>query len=302
VASIRRQYVLAWPHEYDQRNVSLVLLFEQPLPAAEVEACRTLAEGLGDASEIVAADGRQSWLWHVGADTLALTHAGGAYCSCGDLPEWLAADDPRRAILECHGGWAAVDLLLADQAIRNSVVRPAAASVAAALAARGAKACYVVGPRGRIGQPTLIDESVLRKIASGDLFRAEPGAVMADSFFLTSPDVAEHAAVRHSQLQRELTQLAHGSRVANDRGHALIRVRPTRGHAAENLWLKVIRSRRASFVGGYGGEELIAEVTSDSRLWPHLKTGERLIVGIHVPLEIAPLEGPPASASSPAGK
>ena len=49
-ASVRRQHALAWPEEHAPRNVSLVLLFEQPLLQADALACRKLADGLGPAT------------------------------------------------------------------------------------------------------------------------------------------------------------------------------------------------------------------------------------------------------------
>ena len=75
----------------------------------------------------------------------------------------------------------------------------------------------------------------------------------------------------------------------------------------EDLWLNVIRSRGELHQGSEGDEEFIAELTQDSQLWPHLKAGERLIVGIHEPLEVttfaaAPLELAPPSASPAEGK
>jgi hypothetical protein len=301
VADFRRQHALAWPQEYGPRNVSLVLLYEQPLPAAEIEAARGAAAALGEASESAAADGRHWWQWSVGADTLVLTSDAGAYCRCDDLPDWLPADDQRRTVLERHGGWAAVDLLPADQAIRNSPVRVAAAKVAAALAARGALACYVVGPRGRVGEPTLMDAAVIDQIESGRIFRAEAGAARQQSFYLPPPPAVERTALSRSPLQRELVQLAHNSRVAKAEGHALLRVRLARGHAVEDLWLRTIRSRRASSATSAGGEEFIGELIASSRLWPHLKTGERLIVGLHEPLEIAPVGASSAEGNPPSG-
>jgi hypothetical protein len=176
-------------------------------------------------------------------------------------------------------------------------VRQAAAQASAALAHSGAVGCYVVGPRGRISDPLLLDDAVLEQIESGKLFRAEHGVAGSDRLYLTQPDVAQRKQEAYWRLQRDLTRLAHRSRVASDGGHASIRVRLARGHAAEDQWLNVIRSRPSSTRWGHSRQEFIAEMTEGSQLWPHLKRGERLIVGLHEPLEVLP-----ASSSASLGK
>jgi hypothetical protein len=172
--------------------------------------------------------------------------------------------------------------------------------LAAALAKLDAQACYVSGPRGRAGRPFLIDSAILERIQDGRIFRAEIGASNSNRMFLWPPSVIERPAP--ANLRSDLTRLAHNSRVAKPTGHARIRVRFTRGHAAEDLWLTVIRSRQALHESFAGSEEFIAELTEDSRLWPHLARGERLLIARHLPLELAPLAPGSVSDSSPGGK
>src|SRR5262249_36955659 len=87
--------------------------------------------------------------------------------------------------------------------------------------------------------------------------------------------VGEHTQRQPAEaaaLRRALRQLADRSRVERPAGHAQVRVELKRGHASEELWLKIVRSRKEKL----RGDEFFAELIADSRLWPFLRTGERL--------------------------
>jgi hypothetical protein len=292
VADIRAQHGLAWPHDFGLRNISLVLFFpDAPSPESVADCIRRaggLDDRLADPLAVDTLDGRASRLWKFGADALVLTVAEGPFCDCEQGQETIADNPALRTLVDQHGGWIAIDMLQGDQADRSSRLEPAAARLAAELA-EGALGCYVAGSRGRVNRLTPIDDTTLAQIRSGEFFRPVAGRAPGAAVYLSSsPPPARGIAPWHER-QLTLRELADRTRTPRPEGHAAIRVRLTRGHAAEELWLKVIRSKRTDA----DGEEFIAEMTADSRLWPYLRTGERLHVNLAEPLEIRGLADAP---------
>jgi len=296
VAALRRQQALALPSDHWSRRTALVLFFAEPLPAQQLDEC---AAGATDAAiRISGRPDQKSLLWNLGSETVVLTAGSGPYCSCDQLPETLGADDPRRAALEQHSSWIALDLLPAAQPAPGDEARRLASQLSAALAELSPLALYRSGPR-QWGQWQLesFDAAARQRLRSGAHFpaAASPPSSKAPASEAQVPIFASHDdfdSAERPDLGRALRLLADRARVANPAGHALIRVILRRGHAAEEQWLKVIRVRPQKD----GNDEFLAEVVDDSQLWPFLRAGERLRVPIYEPLDVR--ETSPASAPS----
>ena len=219
-----------------------------------------------------------------------LTAASRPYCTTDLIPGSLSVGDPRRNVLEKHGGWVAIDLLPAEERVADSAMAALAGKLAAALADCRPQAIFLSSPSSH--RLDLFDGAAHQRLETGWYFAAgaSPSTAAPQSkrqrdnvvLFANGPqrDLAEW-----SKRSRALRQLADGARVANPAGHALVRVALRRGHAVEEQWLKVIRSRRLK----YGDDEFIAELTADSKLWPFLKSGERVRLASYEPLEVAPI-------------
>jgi hypothetical protein len=82
--------------------------------------------------------------------------------------------------------------------------------------------------------------------------------------------------------RKELRRLAEAARAERDGGYGRVRVRLSRGHAEEDLWLTVVRSQRSK----YGAESFVAKLQADSTLWPHLKAGERVKLSYYQAVEL----------------
>ena len=79
-----------------------------------------------------------------------------------------------------------------------------------------------------------------------------------------------------------VTELSMSLKRTIEASYGRVRVRLSRGHAEEDLWLTVVRSRRSK----YGVESFIAELQADSALWPHLKAGERVKLSYYQAVEL----------------
>ena len=187
----------------------------------------------------------------------------------------------------------AIDVIAGDQAGRNSQRFDRAARLSAAFAAAGATSFHLRTPGGELDRMELIDPALIPQIATGDFFSFPRMPSRTGPVFLAgSGAVMERGLPSWSQRLRQMRQLADRSRALRDDGHALVRVRLELGHAAEDVWLKIVRSKRSA----NSSDQFIAEMTSASHLWPHLTPGERVRVNAYVPLEVRsvaaePLEG-----------
>lgn len=305
VAPIRRKQALPLPTAQGPRDVELVLFFEK---AVAVEELRKLAKAVGledvnGAPEKNAADRTISFQADRGPEALVLTAGSGRYCPPEMLPDRLAGD-PRRKIIEQHGGWVALDLLSADDPLPSSDLPGLATRLATELEKLHPQAVYLSA--GRVNRLELCNFKVRQQLANGELLKAalaKPAiklpASRRDAVFLFAAAPGEHDPVEQAALRRSLRELADRSRVGRPAGHALVRIELTRGHAREEQWLKVVRSRREKF----GGDEFLAELTADSKLWPFLRTGERLRLENHDVLEVreavpaAPVAAAPVAAA-----
>jgi hypothetical protein len=287
LAAVRRRQALPLPSDDGPRNVALVLFFAEPLTPGQLEHSVAKAGASLPAVRLGDWQGRRSLLWDRGPEALVLTTGEGEYCSCDTLPSSLAAGDARRAIIEQHGGWAALDLLRADEHIPLSDLPQLASGLAAALAELRPQALYVVSGR-RTRRLEIIDDAAADQLA-GDYFASDLTAerpAASDSLYLF-PSGDERRFPRPYGQSRQLRQLADAARVGNPAGHALVRVQLRRGHAVEEHWLKIIRSRPQQ----HGDDEFIAEVAKDSQLWPFLRRGERIRLATYEPLEVRSLDG-----------
>ena len=94
-----------------------------------------------------------------------LTAGQGDYCSCEAIPPSLQPNDPRRAILEQHGGWVAIDWLPGEEPNAASDLPPVAARLSAALAELHPQALYLSAPR--LDRIELMDGPVKQRLARG---------------------------------------------------------------------------------------------------------------------------------------
>jgi hypothetical protein len=286
LAQIRRKTGLAWPADEGRRNLSLVFFFPAPVNFAQLKTIAAGAIPSDKAVYEVRSPGRQSAVWQFDSAALVLTWAEGSYCDRAAIPKTLRPNDPCRAILEQHAGWAALDLLQGDLAgPQNAELERAHRALATALADLGAQAIYVL-PVNSPNRLVLLDGPATSQIKSGEFFRSQPRRWSSSEFWLVASSDADRATPSGSLLRRELWQLADRARVANPAGQALVRIRLARGHAREDQWLKVIRSRG----GPDRNEDFLAEMTAESQLWPHLRPGERLNLNLYEPLEVRPVE------------
>jgi hypothetical protein len=144
----------------------------------------------------------------------------------------------------------------------------------------------------------LFDDKLLERLARGVYFAPQRKAAAGRSADAISPIYAtgpQDDIANWPARGKALRQLADRARVKNDAGHALARVVLTRGHAVEEHWLKVVRARPAK----YGDDEFIAEITTDSRLWPFLRAGERLRLSSYELLQLRSPAGDPFDAGKP---
>lgn len=300
LAAVRRAQALPTPSDHTLQNVAVVLFFADPPTAAQLDECLAAA---GAGERAIAVDpwhDRQSRMWDRGSEALVLTCGSGEYCGCDAIPENLPAGDPRRAVLEQHGGWAAIDLLVAQQRVADSDLPDVATRLARALAGLHPQALYYSGLRTH--RTELIDAAVLQRFAGGVYFAPQRRGAAAGGQPSTAGEIwplypggHEHGFTSWPARGRSLRQLADRTRVENGTGHALVRVRLSRGHAVEEHWLKVIRARPQR----YGEDEFIAEMTTDSKLWPFLRAGERLRLSSYELLEVRSLDAAASAASAP---
>jgi hypothetical protein len=297
-AELRKRYALDRPTEYSRRSASLVLFLQQPLDEMVWREAFDLAAGdaAGLAREIPAtghasgSGGRTGRLIELPGGTLILTASAAPYCDAKSVPaDKLAADSPLRKALDQHAAWIAIDLSLADEQAPAKELEQAAQKLAAALATDGSLAIYAERPRSAPPRFVLADAEVREQLASG-VFLAADGASERGAIYLSESSTegeAEKAEIQEwPQRRQALDELSDAARVENPAGHARVRVRFERGHAREELWLNVVRSKR----GLYESEKLIGELTADSHLWPHLREGERIRLSAYEPLEVQPVE------------
>jgi hypothetical protein len=253
-------------------SVSVVLFFPLELPD-------NLAQTASSAHTVEI--GPQSWLRHLDDGVLAITAANTSYCGCDVIPDSLPDGDSRRTILERHCAWIAIDLFHSDQPQLANRAKQIAEQQITALANADAQAAYVSGKNGSGNQFLLLDEPARRAIRSGRFFQFAESQKQPSVEFIAAA-TSDHTALPGKQRLRELRQLADRSRVINPAGHALVRARLERGHAIEDLWLRVIRCTRSAS----GSETFVSEMTMNSRLWPFLKAGERVHLNYYEPLEV----------------
>jgi hypothetical protein len=284
VADLRRARGISLPRDYSPRKYSLVLFFAVPLTAEEVERRAKRDGRLSDVETIPSVDGRSSRVWRFAPDTLVLSFAEGPYSECSMLPETLPADDPLCRAYQQHGGWAAIDVIPGESPERGRDFLASASRLAASLAA-GATCCYLSAPAGQPDRMELVDKTLVQQIAAGNYFRPNRTPSKIDEFFLASAGLHDRSSLHWQERQQLLRQLADHARLQKDAGYNQLRVRLTLGHAIEDHWLTTIRCQRS----GSTVDEIIAEVTTTSRLWPHLTAGERVRLHLFEPLEIRPL-------------
>lgn len=289
LAAIRRKQALPVPNDENPHYLTLVLFFPQAITAEQLQACVASSGAAEGAASMKGCPNRESRLWDRGLEALVLTSGSGAYCPADSIPNKLAVGDPRRRVLENHAGWVALDLLSADATMTASDLPALASKLAMALELLQPQAAYLSTRHTR--RIELCDNEVRRRLASGEYVLtalAKPAANAkrspASSVMLFARRADEPDAAQRFTLGRSVRQLADRARVENAAGCGHVRIELRRGHACEEQWLKVIRSRRLKF----GDDEFIAEMTADSRLWPFLQTGERLHLPAHEVLEVRP--------------
>jgi hypothetical protein len=231
---------------------------------------RTITRESGDAPRI-------SKLVDLPGGTLIVTARAAPYCDEDDVSESLKESSPLRKAIAGHGAWIAIDLLVADPELEL-----AAQKLAAELCDEQALVVQGRLPRRGFSQPVLADDAARGQLAAGTFLTADGDD--RDSLYLYEAEAEEAEPQPWPARRKELRELADQARVENPAGHARVRVRLSRGHAEEDLWLNVVRSKRAP----YRSEELYGEVTEPSQLWPHLAPGERIRIGFYEPLEVRP--------------
>jgi len=294
-AQLRRRYALERPNEYSRRSASLVLLLKQPLEeAAWREAFDRSAGDTAALARDVPANGetadhqRVSRLVELPGGTLIVTARAAPYCDAKSIPVVeLAADSPLRTALAEHAAWIAIDMSFTEEQAAAKDLRQAAQKLAAELLKGGALAIYAERPRSGPPRLVLADAAVREQLGSGAFLSlhdsGERGAIYL--YEASAEKSAEKADSQEwPQRRRALRELSESARVQNPAGHARVRVLFERGHAREELWLNVVRSKR----GPYESEELIGELTAGSQLWPHLREGERVRLSASEPLEVRP--------------
>jgi hypothetical protein len=300
LAEIRRTQALPLPRDRGSHNLALVLLFAEPLTAQQLQQSLDQAQAAGDAVAIDPWQDRWARMWDRGHEALVMACGAGEYCGCDALPENLAAGDSRRTILEQHGGWVALDLLTGEQRNAGSGLPAIATRLGRALAELKPLALYSSG--SRTNHVELMDAQSHQRLISGAYFDPQRQAAAASGQLAAAGEIwplysggGEYDFASWPARGKSLRQLADRARVENDAGHALARVTFTRGHAVEQHWLKVVRARP----GKYSDDEFIAEMTADSKLWPFLRTGERLRLSSYELLEVRSLDADVSAAAGP---
>lgn len=289
-AELRRKYGLESPDDYGLRKTQIVILLSQPADRGRIKqefenAVGSEAAGkLRELSGVAGDSGRYSLVVELNDDTLAITCSDGAYCHCDSLHSEFGHVGPLLDAAERHAAWIAIDLLHPDQPGSTGPIEHSAQRLAAAFCDEQALAVYVTRPRADRQRFTLVDAAVREELAAGKLLASAARGSDEDGIYLYESAVENRHAdpLPWPERRKQIRQLADQARVENTAGHAQVRIRLTRGHAEEDLWLNVIRFQR----GLYGDEHFIAELTTESRLWPHLRPGERLRIGFYEAREV----------------
>jgi hypothetical protein len=293
-ADVRKRYALERPNEYGRRTASLVLLLKEPLDEAAWRAAFDLAAGPAAAqardlsfNDEMLGPVRVSRLVDLPGGTLILTARAVPYCPAKEFSAAeISAGSPLRKALEEHTAWIALDACFAEELAAAKDLELAMQKLAGELG--GENVLAIFGTRPRRGPPRFAPaEEEVREQLAGGTFLALDGAGSRDSVYLYESSGDEESAADDETWRdavRRLRELSESARV-NAAGHARIRVQFARGHAQEDLWLTVIRSRR----GPYESEEFIAEATTQSQLWPHIILGQRLSISAYEPREVQKL-------------
>jgi hypothetical protein len=284
-AEVRRRYGLQRPNDYGRPSASIVLLLKQAPEEARWQAAFDRAAGAASSSArtLTRASGdvpRTSRLVDLPGGTLVVTASSAPYCGEQDAPTSLQPDSPLRKAIAGHDAWIAIDLVLADKIAPARELELAAQKLAAELCDEQALAIYASLPRRFSPRLVLAEDAAREQLAAGTFLTADGNE--RNALYLYQIDAEADDSQPWPARRKALRELADQARVENPAGHAQVRVRLSRGHAEEDLWLNVVRSSR----GSYRSEELLVEVTEPSRLWPHLAAGERIRIGYYEPLEV----------------
>jgi hypothetical protein len=298
-AELRRRHALSRPNEYGQRTTTLVVFLKKPVDATRLK--KELDGVLGGpgisatARAVASPEGesqRASLIVDLTPETLIITAASASYCQPKEIPEALNDDSPLRAALEQHAAWVAIDLVRPDRPGSSGDAEQLAQRLAAAFCDDSALAIFASNSRRSRQRLVLADAAARDELAAGKLLAPADRALETHAYLYESLERrSEIQKAAWPALRRELRELADAARAENPAGHAMIRVRYTRGHAREDLWLNVIRSRR----GEFRSEEFTGELTAASQLWPHLQAGERVRTTFYEPQEVRPIEPAPSS-------
>jgi hypothetical protein len=290
-AELRRRYGLERPNDYGRKSAAIVLLLESEADEATWQEALDRAvgsEAAADARQLSSSGGevtRTSRIADLPGGTLIVTARSAPYCQDKDLPDTLATGSPLRKAVEKHAAWIAVDVILANEKGPAEQLEKTAQQLCADLLSDGALAVYASLPRGA-PRFVLADEAVRTRLSSGELLAPSSGSEQGAVYLYESgAEQPSTGGQSWSKRRKALRKLADEARVEKASGHAAVRVRFRRGHAEEELWLNVVRSKRSY----YRSEEFFGELADDSHLWPHLKSGERVRIGFHEPQEVRPI-------------